>query len=270
MVSYLVDGIGASLGDSLAMETGFIGTPTVYYVSSVSGSNYYTGRDRAKPVATLSYAIGLATAGDIIVLLSDHTETISSLVTVNKELLIIGEGSSEGKPTASVWGGTPGSDEVIAVTANRVEIRNVRFRPHTLANTGNFINWTGTDAVMKGCYLESDQFDDGPKLLVGGDRMTIESTTFISVATNVANQPVQAIATTSGALTIFRMKNSVISGGAYGWSSADTAAYFQASALQVRIEGLSLLLGSDIKLDADVTGFVSVPVSTGGSQVRWP
>ena len=269
MVSYLVDGIGASLGDSLAMETGFIGTPAVYYVSSVSGSNYYNGRDRAKPFATLSYAIGSAMAGDIIVLLTDHTESVNSVV-VNKELLIIGEGTSEGKPTASVWGNATGTSEVITVSANRVEIRNVRFRPQTFAATGSFINWTGTDGLMKGCYLESDEFDDGPKLMVAGDRMAVESTTFISVATSVANQPVQAIATTSGALTLFTMRASVISGGAYGWSSADTAAYFQAAALQVRIESLSLLLGSDVKLDADVTGFVSVPVSTGGSQVRWP
>ncbi len=269
MVSYLVDGIGASLGDSLAMETGFIGTPVVYYVSSVSGSNYYNGRDRAKPFATLSYAIGSALAGDIIVLLTDHTETVNG-VTVNKELLIIGEGTSEGKPTASVWGNATGTSEVISVTANRVEIRNVRFRPQTVSATGSFINWTGTDGLMKGCYLESDQYDDGPKLTIGGDRMAIESTTFISVATSVANQPEQAIATTASALTIFKMKDSVISGGPYGWQSTNTAAYFQATAMQVRIEGLSLLLGSDIKLDSDVTGFVSVPVSTGGSQVRWP
>lgn len=270
MATYLADGIGASLGDSLAMSSGMIAICTTWYVSSVSGADATTnGRDRARPFATLAYAISQATAQDIIVLLSDHTETTNS-VAVSKELLIIGEGSSEGKPTVSVWGNATGTSEVISVTANRVEIRNVRFRPQTAATTAPFINWTGTDGLMKGCYLESDQYDDGAKLNVGGDRMTVESTTFISVAISIANRPEQAVSTTASALTLFRMRDSVISGGAYGWASTNTAAYFQATALQVRIEGLSLLLGSDMKLDSDVTGFTNVPVATGGSQVRWP
>ncbi len=270
MATYLADGIGGSLGDSLATSTGMIAICTTWYVSSVSGANAATnGRDRARPFATLAYAISQAVAQDIIVLLSDHTETTSSIA-VNKELLIVGEGSSGGIPTVSIWGNATGSDEILVVSANRVEVRNVRFRPHTAADFGNFINWTGTDGLMKGCYLESDQYDDGPKLMVAGDRMTVESTTFISIGTSIGNRPEQAIATTTGALTLFRMRNSTISGGAYGWASANTAGYFQATALQVRIEGLSLLLGADLKLDSDVTGFINVPTSNGGSQVRWP
>lgn len=269
MATYLADGIGGSLGDSLAMSSGMIAICTTWYVSSVSGADATTnGRDRARPFATLAYAISQAVAQDIIVLLSDHTETMNSVV-VNKELLVIGEGSSEGKPTVSVWGNATGTSEVLTITADRVEVRNVRFRPQTIAATAPFINWSGTDGLMKGCYLESDQYDDGPKLKIG-DRLTVDSSTFISVATSIANRPEQAMTTAIGVLALFRMRNCVISGGPYGWASTNTAAYFQATTLQVRIEGLSLLLGSDVKLTSSITGFINVPVATGGSQVRWP
>jgi hypothetical protein len=271
MATFYADGIGASLGDSLAMEVGMMAVSNIWYVSSVSGADAASnGRDRARPFATVSYAISQASARDMIILLDDHEEEVSSTIGVNKELVIIGEGTSNGKPMASIWGDASGSDAIMNISADRVEVRNVRFRPHQQTNNGYFIDWQGADGRLKGCYLESDQYDTGPKLQVSGDRMTLDSSTFISLATSVATRPNQAIGTTASALTLFRMRSCTISGGAYGWSSADTSVYLQAGTLQVRIEGLSLLLGADMKLDSDVTGFVSVPTATGGAHVRWP
>lgn len=272
MSNYLADGIGGSLGDSLALEAGFIGigTSTVWYVSSVSGTDSAGyGRNRDKPYATLAYAITNATAEDTIVALSNHVEDSTALVDVNKALVIVGEGSSGGYPTA-VWGHDMlGSDEVITISAANVEIRNIKFTACQQAYSSPRIKWTGAGGKMRGCLLQAGENDDDVILEVDGDRMTLESNTFISTATTTATAPAQAIRTNTSGLTMLKAIGNVISGGSSGWSSANGAFYIrQGASLTVRIEAMSLLLGADILLTSGGIGFVSVPTSTGGAQVR--
>lgn len=269
MPQYLADGIGGTVGDSLTTDIGMFGiSGSVMYVSSVSGSDTSGyGRNRERPVASLQYAVNQSSVGDIIVLLDDHTEQPGVTILVDKKLVITAEGYSDGKPTASIWGNTSGSDEVLTVTGSDVEIRGVRFRPQLLANgAGNFLGWSGTRGRMVGCYFESGAFDTGPKFALSGDFFAIESTTFISISATAV--PGQAFLGAAAGMSQFAMRDCVLSGGGTGWSSANGAMYLQDTTLDVRIEGMSLLLGADIRLASGITGYATVNVATGGGQVR--
>lgn len=270
MSTYLADGIGANQGDSLALEVGFIGIGSVWYVSSVSGTNSVNnGRNREKPFATIAYAISSATADDTIVVLADHVEDSAALVDVNKALVIVGEGASGGYPTA-VWGhDLLGSDEVIKISGNNVEIRNIKFTACQQAYSSPRIKWSGSDGKLRGCLLQAGANDGDVVLRVDGDRMHLENNTFISTSATVATAPVQAIRTATSGLTMLKASGNVVSGGTSGWSSVDGAVYIaQGALLTVRIEAMSLLLGADILLTSGGAGFVSVPTATGGAQVR--
>lgn len=263
MSTYLADGIGATQGDSLATEVGFLTNGTVWYVSSVSGtdaSGY--GRNRERPFRNISYAVGVASAGDTIVALSDHAELDLVPLNVNKALVVLGEGTSGGYPTAIWTNDIAGYSQALTVSAANVEVRNIRFTKPAVA-------WTGAGGKMRGCLLEGYASAADPLLDIEGDRMALENNTFISVALTVATAPLMAIQTINTGLTLLKASGNVISGGVSGWSSSNGAFYIrQGASLTVRIEAMSLLLGSDILLTSGAAGFVSVPTATGGAQVR--
>lgn len=272
MSVFLADGIGASLGDSLTMDIGFVGlgVHSVWYVSSVIGVDASgRGRNREAPFATIEYAIGQAVDGDTIVPLADHAEATTGHFEIDKSVVIAAEGSAAGVPT-SVWGVSfGGSDEVLNVSADNVEIRNVKFTANASNLTFPRIEWVGDDGLIKGCRFEAATNDDGPVLLVTGDNLTVQSSTFISTATTLATRPEQAVRTANASITMFRMKDCVVSGGASGWASENGAVWVRCDGGCVRIEGMSLLLGSDIVVDTGTyTGFIGVPTSTGGGQIR--
>lgn len=263
MSTYLADGIGATQGDSLATEAGFLTNGSVWYVSSASGtdaSGY--GRNRERPFRNISYAVGFASEGDTIVALSDHRELNLTPLDVNKALVILGEGSSGGDPTAIWTNDIESYTQTLVISAANVEVRNIKF-------TKPRVSWTGAGGKMRGCRLEGYASASDALLGIEGDKFSMENNLFISVATTVATAPLMAIQTINTGLTMLKASGNVISGGASGWSSANGAFYIrQGAGLTVRIEAMSLLLGSDILLTSGAAGFVSVPTTTGGAQVR--
>lgn len=83
------------------------GIPTtlgsVFFVSSVVGSNSFAGTSPSNPFATIDYAVGKCTAnkGDLIIVLPDHSENISaatSLVVDVAGVSIIGLGRGRNRP----------------------------------------------------------------------------------------------------------------------------------------------------------------------------
>lgn len=270
MATFLADGIGGTLGDSLALEVGYIGLGSVYYVSSETGTDAVThGRSREAPFATIPYAVAFASTGSTIVVLGDHNETMVAGYDIDKPVVIVGEGSSAGSPTA-VWGHDAlGSDEVLVVSGDNVEIRNIRFTTGEQSITTDRITWSGDNGRVRGCRFECSVSESTSMLMVTGDHMILEATTFISVGVSAATAPVKALDTANSGLTRFSMRDCVVSGGTTGWSSTSGAVHIQQGVgLELRIEGMSLLLGSDIAINTGVNGFVSVPTSTGGGQVR--
>lgn len=268
MSTYLADGIGGDAGDSLCLEIGFIGLNDVWYVSSESGvdaSGY--GRSRERPYATIPYAIDHAADYDVITVLADHNEDQTARVEVDKSVLIVGEGSSGGRPTA-VWGhDATGSDAVLAVTADDVEIRNIKFTACQQEFDGTRIAWQGDNGRVRSLYIEANEHNNDSVFHVAGAHLHLDSTTWISSSATTA-APDQALSTEASGLVFLRLTGCVFSGGSSGWASTDGAAYIADATCAVRIEAQSLLLGADLKLAPGVSGYVSVPTATGGAQVR--
>jgi hypothetical protein len=136
---------------------GIVTTGTVYFVDSTTGNNGYTGLSPADPVATLAYAITLATAsvGDVIVLFPGHAEAISAAgtITVSKAGLTIVGGASphahnNNKPTFTFGTATTAT---FKITANNVTVQGCRFVCN-IDSMEKFID----DAAERTTFLDCD------------------------------------------------------------------------------------------------------------------
>jgi hypothetical protein len=74
-----------------------------WFVSSLSGSNGNDGKSIATPFATLAYAASFSgvSNGDVIIVLSGHTETVASnsAITIPANIRVYGQGNQDGRPT---------------------------------------------------------------------------------------------------------------------------------------------------------------------------
>lgn len=121
----------------------------VYFVnSSVAAATDSTsfGRDPKAPFATLDYAIGRCTADaeDVIFVMPNHTEVITSVTVDISGLTIRGVGQGTNKPTLTL--STTGAE--INVTAANVTIQNLRL----VGNVNNLVNFFDLDE--SNCILE--------------------------------------------------------------------------------------------------------------------
>lgn len=270
--NYLADGIGAALGDALATAEPLLLSGNVWYVSSATGvdGDSPLGLNRAKPLATLAQAVTNASADDIICLLAEHSEVISSTVTLSKAgLVILGEGSAAGLPTARLTANVS-SGAMLNVTAARVQLRNINF-PAGLASgsaTGR-IAIAAADCAIIGCYLVLGSLDSVAAVVVSSNSFRSERNTYISsVPPAVTTLPPMAIQTI-GALTGASLLGDTYSAGVSGFGSGYAVDLSNAALTSVRVESASLLLGADIKMHASSTGYVNVGTATGGGRVRW-
>src|SRR5689334_19357234 len=95
------NGVGGSTGASLATAAPLYASGQVWYVSSTTGVDGASpaGLDRVKPLATLAQAYTNAAAGDFIVCLSGHVETLTSAQTIGKaDIKLVGEGTGSSRP----------------------------------------------------------------------------------------------------------------------------------------------------------------------------
>ena len=266
MTNILDNGIGGSTGATLATASPLYMSGNVWFVSSASGDASYSGKDRKVPLDGLAAAIGVAANDDIIVLLSDHAEVVSTPITADKRLTIIGEGLNSGKPTASMTQGHTTSN-VITVTAANVTFDNILFKPHTSASTGKYIDTAVADMAVKNCYFEMDENSDAPSISLqsGADNCRISGCTFESTAETVNDLPVEAV-TVAAAITGLTMEDCIFNGGIYGFETSGGDPWaFDGSAAAItsyRIHGLTLLNGSDFKLNTSSTGYVSMSSAT--------
>lgn len=268
-LNFLNNGIGGTLGDSLALAKPLVLSGNVWYVNSTVGSDAASprGQNREKPLATLQQAVTNAADGDLVVLLSGHAESISTTVTINKKLIVIGEGSAAGLPTVSL---TQSADVVmLSCTVSRVELRNILFPEPGLAVTTARVAFSSTDQLGNGCYFRCGSHTGAaPVTMNSSDRLRLENCTFISTATDVSLQPFAAVLGTT-ALADIVVDGLVLSDGTVGFSnlySWDTGGF---AITRLRATNISLLLGADMKLHASSTGLVNVATATGGGKVVW-
>jgi hypothetical protein len=261
------NGLGATTGDALATGSPFYSSGTVYYVSSVLGDDTNSGLSRLDPKATLASAQTAGSAGDIVVLAADHTETLTAKLTISKALTIIGEGTASGVPTATFINNQAAAN-MMEITSDDVQFRNVKFPAETQSNSAVRITTAKDKITFKGCYFEINKFstDSTIEFTTGASNIIIENTTFISTAVSGDATPLAALeisAATDGIL----LDGVTFDGGTIGFRAFALLAS-AAAMTNVRVENLSLLRGADVDFHASSTGYIMPTTTTGSARVN--
>lgn len=265
------NGIGQSVGDSLVTRSPLYTSGSVWFVHGADGNDSWSGVNPTNPFATLAQAVASAGDDDIIVLMDNHAETIAASITVSERLTIVGAGQSDGKPTAKLTANIA-ADELLDVTGNHVELRNIWFEEDAQANSAARIRVTGTDFRMVGCYLECDENSNSTagvvSLATGWGSARFEGSTFVSTATDASDPPRQGIGVTTG--DHLELDGVVFDGGTVGWQSSIVATpglFISGTVTRIKGVGISLLRGSDIAVLDACTGYLSVSTASYDSRV---
>ena len=262
MAIFLENGFATSSegGDNFILED-ILATGAVHWVDSVTGNNSYPGTE-AQPLATLTQAITNATAnnGDIIIIKSGHTETLTSAVTISKAgLKIFGIGSGSAAPRFTVNAAIDG----ITVTANNVELNNLYFPVSTLTGVTARVNVDAANVRIKGCTFLCGQYDlSSVTITANGLYAKIESCTF----TVSADGPDYGVIVESASAVGLYIRDCAFNGGSYNW---DLAGIYSAFAhLNYHYQTITLTGDAGITHTAAAKGWMSELIASDGSQVQ--
>lgn len=261
------NGLGELLGDSLATSKPVITPGFVWFVNSVGGVDAASpaGRDRQKPLATLSQAITNSAAGDTILLEDGHTETIAVLVTVSKQLFIVGGGSSAGVPTVNFT--AAGNNQILSFSQAGTQMRNVRLKATAVANANSKLDIAANGCRVKGLYIEMGPNDTGFGTRLSANNTRVNACTYVSTATAVASRPGVGLSST-GALSDLDLEGCVFDEGTVGFTTA--AADLSSGAItRITADSISLLRGAELLMNAASTGFLNPTTTTGGGRITW-
>jgi hypothetical protein len=204
----------ASTGDSV-LDSELLITGSVFWVDSVNGNDSNSGFYE-KPYATLAAAISAATAnnGDIIVIKSGHSETLTSAITVSKAgLKIYGLGSGSNAPNFLVNAAIDGFD----VTGANVELNNFYFPAGTTAGNNSRINVGASGVVIKDCEFLCGLYDQNTITIpAAGVNAKVDSCTF----TVSADGPDAGILVESASVIGLNVNACTFDGGTYNWDDA--------------------------------------------------
>lgn len=279
---FLPNGLGESLGDPLAVtEPLYIAGADagVKYVSSVIGDDANDG-DREAPYEKLATAVGAVGAGDIIVLMDGHTETMTTPITVSVDCSIIGAGSSGGYPTVKLTNNAANTNLLI-ITAKNTQIRNIWFNTNAQSCSVPLITLNSgiRQFRMHGCYFECTSLDAAGtiKLNVGDNAasVTLKNNTFVSTqadpgagAARTARPPYGIFL--GADLGLLTMDGDVFDGGVVGWDDGTAVKLITEAALDYFwAENVSFLRGSDCEVDEPNTKFYINAQTSTGSVVRF-
>lgn len=262
------NGVGGTTGASLATASPLYASGTVWYVSSATGTDAVSpaGQDRVKPLATLAQAHTNASAGDVIVLLTSHAQTLTGAQTFNKAgLLVISEGSGTNRARFT----RDGDVNMFDVTAAGVVIWNVWFVASSSASTKSRLRTAAVATQVRDCYFACGANDTGPafETVTGASQVRVQDTSFVSTGVAVSAQPHSAIKVTN-ALTDLDLESVSISGGTVGWSN-QYAINGAAAITRLRALNLDLLADSDVTLATGGSGYITLRYKTGSARVVW-
>lgn len=267
------NGIGGDTGDVLGTCKPLITSGTIWYVDSVTGADEETGSDEHRPKATLASALGSASGNDIIVLLATHSETITSQLTPTTGQTIVGLGSAAGKPTAKLIKGYDGP--IFNLSNAGVRIRNIYFSASTVATVASRIITGNVGQVVSSCYFEMDGNDQyggsgasAIYLNTTTSQFRCEDCTVVSTAAATGAQPYTGFRL-GAAISDIDFVGLTVDGGASGWANPYAIDLSGFAITRFRAENLSLLRGSDMRLNASTTGYVNPQTTTGSSKALW-
>lgn len=231
---FVYESIGGSQGARLATRAPVFMSGVVWYVGP-GGADAVSpqGRERVYPLATLAQAHTNASAGDTIICLENHTETLTAAQTFNKAgIHVWGEGSSSTRPRFTCNGAIAMFD----ITAAGVTIENIYFPQSGTAPTAR------VRIASVGCQVVTCQFDCGAsdtasalRFVTGAGQARVVGTRFVSTATSVTNRPTVALEVVN-AMSDLELDTVIFDGGTYAWS--DFA--FKGTAAITRLVGIDV------------------------------
>jgi len=139
-----------ALNNAVALTMG-----TVYYVDSNNGSDAFTGKTKEKPLATLDAGVNLCAAGDTIVVMPGHAESLAADSAVDIDVSgvrVIGLGHGARRPTFTF---TTAVTADFKLAAANVWVENLLFVAGIDALTGP-IEISGDDCALVNCEYRDD------------------------------------------------------------------------------------------------------------------
>lgn len=264
------NGVGGTSGATLATASPLYTSGSVWYVSSASGvdAGSISGNDRIKPLATLAQAYTNASAGDTIVCLSGHAETLTAAQTFAKaDLKLIGEGSGSNRPRFT----RDGDVNMFDVTAAGFICVNIYFPASTSVSSKSRLRTAAVCTQVRDCYFECGASDTGVafETTTGASQITVRDTTFASVSLLTSAQP-QSAFQVGAALTDLELENVTFSGGVSGWVGQYAFHAAAVAITRLRAVNIDLLGDSDIGfLTTGTTGFITIRNTSGSARVVW-
>lgn len=174
------------------------------------------GLDRKRPLATLAQAYTNAAAGDVIVCLSGHAESLGAAQTLAKagvHIISEGTGSQRARFTCTA------AVAMFDITAAGVVLDNLYFPASTSAPTAR------VRIAAVGCEVNNCNFDSGAsdtaaalRFVTGAGECSVTGSYFVSTATAVTAQPNAGIEV-ANAMSDLTLDECRFDGGTYGWSS---------------------------------------------------
>lgn len=261
-ITYYPNGAGGTTGADLAVLKRITKSGLTYYVGNATtgASAGNSGLERGKPLLTTAQAYAAISAGDTVVYLQNHVETISVAVTLAKAgISLVGEGSGATVPRLTCGAAIAMFD----ITAAGVLLDNLYFPASTVAPTAR-VRVGGADARLNALQFDCGASDTNRALsfVTGASSATLTSSRFTSTAATpaVGIELINAIAgLTMDAVTF--------DGGSFEWS--DAAFKGTAAVTRLRATRMYQLAGSDAILATGSTGDWQTEVSTGNSRLNW-
>jgi hypothetical protein len=261
-ITSYVNGAGGTTGADLAVLKRIAKSGLIYYIgNAVAGaSDSNSGLDRAKPLLTTSQAYTNISAGDTVVYLASHNETISVAVTLAKAgVNLVGEGSGATVPRLTC----AGTIAMLDITAAGVLLDNIYFPASTAVPTAR-VRVAAADARLNALQFDCGASDTSRALsfVSGASSATLTNSRFTASAATPAIG-IEVI----DALAGLTMDAVTFDGGSFEWT--DFAFKGTAAVTRLRATRMYQLAGSDAILATGTTGDWQTEVSTGNSRLNW-
>ena len=273
MSNFYAGGVGETVGDDMATSEAIYASGNIWYVQSTTGADAASpaGRMKNEPLATLNQANTSAASGDLVYLLSAHTETRTSAITITKSLTIVGVGTTSSKPAPQLLNNSAAASLFTINTAGIfVEFRNIYFPAQVQSNSATKFSIGQGNVKFTGCYFEANVFDTAAiiTLPTTGTESKVEliGCTFISTGTSITSQPLIAVSGSSITAHVV-LDGTTFSNGTYGWSDGSALTITGAGSTEtVRGIGVNRLLGATITLPS-ARAWVRDGTVTGGGRI---
>ena len=260
MATNIENGLTSDSGADAFITSDLVINGAVIWVDSVGGSAGGAGTFE-DPVDDLAQAIANATAdnGDVIVIKSGHTETLTGNVSISKAgLRIFGLGTGASAPNFLC----NAAIDLIGIDAESVEVNNLYFLAGTTSANTARINVAAAGAKIKNCtFLCGAQDADTITIADAGDYCTIDSCTF----TVSADGPNKGISVEHAGVLGLRIENCSFNAASIGWD--DAAIYSAVAHLNYVYDTVTLTNGSDIIHTAAAKGYVTGVIAGDECQV---